>query len=81
MLEIMKSQVQATEMPEVKRQDIIVTKHETQVEYRDGMRIERRLARQVNITKMVNETKKLIKRDTATLIKNKVKELEKICSR
>lgn len=56
--------------------DIIVTKHQTQIIYnKDGSYTTKRIPKLVNVTKKVNESKKLIKRDAAM---EKLKELEEI---
>ena len=60
---------------ERKTEDIIVTKYETVVTYENGAKIERRKPKKVNVTKLVNETKKLIKAQTA---EEKLAELEKV---
>lgn len=58
-----------------KTEDIIVTKYETVITYENGAKIERRKPKKVNVTKLVNETKKLIKAQTA---EEKLAELEKV---
>lgn len=45
--------------------DIIVNRVSTQIEYKDGAKIEKRVITPVNITKKINETKKLLKNYTA----------------
>lgn len=63
----------------VEPHDIIVTKYETKTEYlEDGSRVEKRVPVQVNITKKINETKKLLKTTTA---EQKMAEIEKIFSK
>lgn len=59
--------------------EIIITKFETVTEYgTEGEEIKRRLPKKVNITRKINETKKLLKTYTA---EEKVKEIEKIFSK
>lgn len=59
--------------------EIIITKYETVTEYgTEGEEIKRRLPKKVNITRKINETKKLLKNYTA---EEKVKEIEKIFSK
>jgi hypothetical protein len=78
MLEVEKRPKTATNLEkpvERKTEDIIVTKYETVVTYENGAKIERRKPKKVNVTKLVNETKKLIKMQTA---EEKLAELEKV---
>ena len=49
-----------------KRKDIIVTKFETKIEYENGVKRERRVPTKTNVTKLVNETKKLVKQNKAS---------------
>ena len=55
--------------------DIIVNRIRTVTTYENGLKVERQIKKQVNVTKMVNETKKLIKQETAS---EKLAEIEKI---
>ena len=57
--------------------DIYVTKTKTVVTYENGCRVERQIKKEVNITKMINESKKLVKQNTA---QEKLNEIEKIFS-
>jgi hypothetical protein len=57
--------------------DIYVTKTKTIVTYENGCRVERQVKKEVNITKMMNESKKLVKQNTA---QEKLNEIEKIFS-
>lgn len=78
MLEVEKRPKNGTKIEkyEVKKpEDIIVTKYETVITYENGAKIERRKPKKVNVTKLVNETKKLIKAQTA---EEKLAELEKV---
>lgn len=57
-------------------QDIIVTKYQNKTIYNeDGSITVKRIPKLVNITKRINETKKLIKKDSAA---EKLAELERI---
>lgn len=56
--------------------DIIVTKYETIVEVIDqNTMTSKRVAKQVNITRLVNETKKLVKQNAAAEKINELKEI------
>lgn len=56
--------------------DIIVTKYETKVEVIDqNTMTSKRIAKQVNITRLVNETKKIVKQNAATEKINELKEI------
>lgn len=62
-----------------RKKDIIVTKYEKKIEYdKDGNEVIKRIPINVNITKKVNESKKLIKNYTA---EQKIEELERIFSK
>lgn len=52
--------------PAPKRKDIIVTKFETKIEYENGVKMERRVPVKTNVTKLVNETKKIVKQNKAS---------------
>lgn len=78
MLKVCQSWEQKTDKPPFKPEDIIVTKYQTITEYKDGCKIERRVPKKVNVTKLVNETKKLLKNQTA---EEKLSELERIFSK
>lgn len=69
--EVIKERQPMTKPP----QDIIAKRAKKIIEYQNGARIERTVYTEVNITRMVNETKKLVKTDTAT---EKLAEIEKI---
>ena len=56
--------------------DIVITKYRTDIDYdKDGNEIKKRTPVTVNITKKMNESKKLVKKFTA---EEKLEELEKI---
>ena len=78
MMQFMKNEFKMPQPKEKKKIDIIVTKYEIKVEYKDGVKIERRVPTKVNLTKKMNETKKILKAQTA---EEKIKELEKIFSK
>lgn len=66
----------AEEIKTDQNRDIIVTKYQNQTVYNeDGSFTVKRIPTKVNITKKINESKKLIKKDTAA---EKLAELEKI---
>ena len=79
MLEVEKKKtiVKATEemKKNKKPEDIIITKFEKKIEYKNGEQIIKRIPIKVNLTKKINETKKLIKNYSA---EEKLNELEKI---
>lgn len=75
MLEVCKSQEQRT-VAKNKPKDIIVVKYETKTDYdQSGNMTVKRVPKKVNVTKMVNESKKLIKRNNAA---ETLAQLEKI---
>ena len=75
MLEVCKNQ-KVFRTQELKQPaNIIVTKHEEQTTYENGARITKRIPKKVDVTALVNETKKLIKTMTA---EEKIAEVEKI---
>lgn len=47
------------------QQDIIVNKIAYQTTYKDGCEIKKRIVKKVNVTKLVNESQKLIKTEQA----------------
>lgn len=57
--------------------EIYVTKTKTVVTYENGCRVERQIKKKVNLSKMINESKKLVKQNTA---QEKLNEIEKIFS-
>ena len=60
-----------------KREDIIVTKVEYNIlENEDGSETRYRTTRKVNVTKMVNETKKLVKNNQTSEILAKLEEIK-----
>lgn len=60
-------------------EDIIVTRYNEKTTYdNDGTKKTKRVPQRINITKLVNETKKLIKQDKAI---DKVQELKKFFSK
>lgn len=62
---------------EPKRQDIIVERIETEIiENEDGSETKIRKKKHVNVTKMINETKKLVKQSTAQDIIAKLDEIK-----
>ena len=63
-----------------KHKDIVITKYETEEEYKDGAKIERRVPKKINITKKINETAKLYKKEQ-TSAEQKLAELEKVFSK
>lgn len=78
MLEILKKAKQPKKGAKEKdkpNRDIFVTKYEELIEYKNGEKIIKRVPKVVNITKKVNETKKLIKNYSA---EEKLIELERI---
>lgn len=76
MLEVMKKNNNNYKLTPAKRTDIIVTKFEKKTEVQeDGTIITKTIPKNVNITKLVNETKKLVKRDLA---QEKLNELKSI---
>ena len=79
MLEIMKKTYPEREitkdLKENLRQEIVITKYEEEITYENGAKIIRKIPHNVNITKMVNESKKLVKNYTA---EEKLAELEKV---
>ena len=80
MLEVLKRKGHIFKLKEVpENADIIITKYETKTEYTDdGSKLEKRVPIKVNITKKINETKKLLKTTTA---EQKMAEIEKIFSK
>lgn len=58
-----------------KKRDIIIKKAKKTIEYKEGCEIHKTTYENVNITKKVNETKKLIQGLTA---EQKIQELEKL---
>ena len=60
---------------EIKVQETVILKKSTQVTYEGGARIERPIYKKVNITRMINETAKVLKEKSAT---EKIKELQTI---
>lgn len=80
---ILQASVKALEQKPIKKythSEIVITKYETQVEYKDGAKIERRIPKKVNITKKINETAKLFKKEQ-TSAEQKLAELEKVFSK
>lgn len=77
MLEIERKRTGPTQQPTMpKKQDIVITKTKIEtIENEDGSTTLKRIPVKVNITKKVNETKKMIKNYTA---EEKIAELEKI---
>lgn len=77
MLEVeKKARLQKKQKSHPQSKDIIVIKYEKNIEYKtDGTKIERRVPKKVNITKMVNERKKVIKTNKA---QETLDEIEKI---
>lgn len=74
MLEILKKGVMKQE--KIEPHDIIITKYEEKIEYnKDGSKLVKRVPKKVNITKMVNERKKVIKQRTAQDV---LDEIEKV---
>ena len=80
MLEVLKLKEGRRKLPGVvESHDIIIKKYETVVEYNaNGDKTEKRVPITINITKKINETKKLIKTATA---EQKMAEIEKIFSK
>ena len=75
MLEVCKSQEQHS-VAENKPKDIIVIKYETKTDYdQNGNMTVKRIPKKVNVTKMVSESKKVIKRNHAA---ETLAQLEKI---
>lgn len=59
--------------------DIIITKYEEKTEYlKDGTKQIKKIKREINITKKINETKKILKNYSA---EEKLQEIEKVFSK
>ena len=67
MLEVCRPQTQHVKEEDIpKKKDIIITRYTTTTEYdKNRNQIIKRIPKQVNITKVVNESKKLLKRQNA----------------
>lgn len=76
MLEVTKSQIQKPQIGK-KKQDLIITRYEKKIEYKGEIKTETRIPKKINVTKLVNETKKLIKKEKAS---DKIDELIKVFS-
>lgn len=65
-----------------KAKDIIVRQPIKKVEYQeDGTKIEKTVYRETNITKLVNETVKVVKQSAVNTAEQKLREMEKIFSK
>lgn len=60
---------------EIKVQDTIILRKSTQITYEKGAKIERPIYKKVNITRMINETAKVLKEKSAS---EKIQELQNI---
>lgn len=82
MLEVCKNQEQSIDIEKSKEKDIIVRKWETKIIYDEkGNKIEKRVPQYINITRMINETQKLLKRQNAEQKLAKFEEIQKIFTR
>lgn len=77
MLQAYNKKSQCLDEIETKKKDVYVVKYEIKTEYENGAKITRRVPKKINITKLVNETKKMVKRDQASIVLQKCRELEK----
>lgn len=65
-----------------KAKDIIIRQPIKKVEYQeDGTKIEKTVYRETNITKLVNETVKVVKQSAVNTAEQKLREMEKIFSK
>ena len=79
MLAVTKRPIQNTEKENNPNNDIIVNKIEYESQYEDdGTEIRKRKIKQVNLSRKINETAKLVKNYTA---EEKLAELEKVFSK
>ena len=78
MLEVLRDQSQRGPIEPIKHEDTIVRKAYNETTYEDGKEITVRKYKEVNVTKKVNETAKMVKQTTA---QDKLKELEELLTK
>ena len=79
MLQALRTKKEKRDYPDFKVEDIIVRKVELQEEVNDeGFLVKKPIVKLVNVTKLVNETKKLIKSDN---VNEKLEEIKQMLTK